>query len=72
LKHIEYGSEILKVIDHVAQLLDDAITAPYPKHWTAMKLLEGDSQINKLIIGRAANEQSSLLESYLMQHESAQ
>jgi len=71
LKHIEYGSEILKVIDHVAQLLDDAITAPYPKHWTAMKLLEGDSQINKLIIGRAANEQSSLLESYLMQHESA-
>ena len=71
LKHIEYGSEILKVIDHVAQLLDDAITAPYPKHWTAMKLLEGDSQINKLIIGRAANEQSSLLESYLRQHESA-
>ena len=71
LKHIEYGSEIEKVIDHVAQLLDDAMTAPYPKHWTAMKLLEGDTQINKMIMGRAAGEQSSSLESYLREHESA-
>ena len=71
LKHIEYGSEILKVIDHVAQLLDDSMTAPYPKHWTAMKLLEGDTQINKMIMGRAAGEQSSSLESYLREHESA-
>ena len=71
LKHIEYGSEILKVIDHVAQLLDDSLTAPYPKHWTAMKLLEGDTQINKLIMGRVGSEQSSSLESYLREHESA-
>ena len=33
------------------------LTAPYPKHWTAMKLLEGDTQINKMIMGRAAKEQ---------------
>src|SRR5208283_1395526 len=71
LKHIEYGSDIKKVIDHVAQLLDDAMTAPYPKHWTAMKLLEGDAQINKMIMGRAAGEQLSSLESYLREHESA-
>ena len=71
LKHIEYGTEVQKVIDHVAGLLDDAMTAPYPKHWTAMKLLEGDTQINKMIMGRAAGEQSSLLESYLREHESA-
>ncbi len=71
LKHIEYGSEILKVIDHVAQLLDDSLTAPYPKHWTAMKLLEGDTQINKLIMGRVASEQSSSLKTYLREHESA-
>jgi ferrous iron transport protein B len=71
LKHIEYGSEIQKVIDHVAQLLDDAMTAPYPKHWTAMKLLEGDGQINKMIMGRAAGEKLSSLESYLREHESA-
>ena len=47
------------------------MTAPYPKHWTAMKLLEGDTQINKMIMGRAAGEQSSSLESYLREHESA-
>ena len=71
LKHIEYGTEIQKVIDHVAALLDDAVTAPYPKHWTAMKLLEGDTQIHKMIMGRAADAQSSALESYLREHESA-
>jgi ferrous iron transport protein B len=71
LKHIEYGSEILKVIDHVAQLLDDSVTVPYPKHWTAMKLLEGDTQINKLIMGRTVSPQSSALESYLRENESA-
>ena len=71
VKHIEYGSEILKVIDHVEQLLDDSLTAPYPKHWTAMKLLEGDTQINKLILGRAGAKKSSSLDSYLREHESA-
>jgi ferrous iron transport protein B len=71
VKHIEYGSEIQKVIDHVEQLLDDSLTAPYPKHWTAMKLLEGDTQINKLIMGRMATGQLSSLESYLREHESA-
>ena len=71
LKHIEYGTEIQKVINRVEQLLDDSLTAPYPKHWTAMKLLEGDTQINKLIMGRIASEQSSLLASYLRDHESA-
>lgn len=71
LKHIEYGSDIKKVIDHVEQLLDDSLTAPYPKHWTAMKLLEGDKQINKLIMGRVPPGQSSSLDSYLRENESA-
>ena len=71
LKHIEYGSDIKKVIDHVEQLLDDSLTAPYPKHWTAMKLLEGDKQINKLIMGRVSPGQSSSLDSYLRENESA-
>jgi ferrous iron transport protein B len=71
LKHIEYGSDIKKVIDHVEQLLDDSLTAPYPKHWTAMKLLEGDKQINKLIMGRVPPRQSSSLDSYLRENESA-
>jgi len=71
VKHIEYGSEIKGVIDHVEGLLDDGITDPYPKHWTAMKLLEGDDQINKLIRGRMPAERWPALESYLRENESA-
>ena len=71
VKHIEYGSEIKGVIDHVERLLHDGVTAPYPKHWTAMKLLEGDGQINKLIRGRMPAERWPALESYLRENESA-
>jgi len=71
VKHIEYGTEIKGVIDHVEGLLDDGITDPYPKHWTAMKLLEGDDQINKLIRGRMPAERWPALESYLRENESA-
>ncbi len=71
VKHIEYGTEIQKVINHVAQLLDDSLTAPYPKHWTAMKLLEGDAQISRMITGRIPPGQSSSLDAYLRENESA-
>jgi ferrous iron transport protein B len=71
VKHIEYGSEIKRVIDHVEGLLDDGVTVPYPKHWAAMKLLEGDDQINKLIRGRMPVERWPALESYLRENESA-
>jgi len=71
VKHIEYGSEITEVIDHVNSLLDDGITGPYPKHWTAMKLLEGDEQINKMIRTRMTAERWPELDSYLIEHESA-
>jgi len=71
VKHIEYGSEITNVIDHVDSLLDDGITTPYPKHWTAMKLLEGDEQINKLVRARIPAERWPALDSYLREHESA-
>jgi len=71
VKHIEYGNEIEGVIDHVAGLLDDGVTAPYPKHWAAMKLLEGDGQINKLVKGRMPAERWPAIESYLRENESA-
>ena len=71
LKHIEYGTEMKKIIDHVDGLLDDSITTPYPRHWTAMKLLEGDTQINKLVMGRVSSEKFAALDSYLKANESA-
>ncbi|MBN1689487.1 MAG: ferrous iron transport protein B [Dehalococcoidia bacterium] len=71
VKHIEYGKEIKQTIDHVERLLDDSITEPYPRHWTAMKLLEGDEQIHKLIRGRMSKERWSTLEAYLRDNETA-
>ncbi len=71
LQHIEYGTDMKKIIDHVDGLLDDTITAPYPRHWTAMKLLEGDAQINKIVMGRASSEKFAILDSYLKTNESA-
>ncbi len=70
-KHVEYGKEINKVIKRVEELLDQEITTPYPVHWTAMKLLEGDEQINHLIQQRMPTERIGLLNAYLTQHESA-
>ena len=71
LKHIEYGTKTKGIIDHVDGLLDDSITAPYPRHWTAMKLLEGDNQIKKLIMERVSPEQFIALDPYLRENESA-
>jgi ferrous iron transport protein B len=71
LQHIEYGTEIKGVIDRVERLLEGSDTAPYPRHWTAMKLLEGDTQINKLVVGRVSPDQISSLDHYLKANESA-
>ena len=70
-QHIEYGTTMKEVINHVEGLLDDSITTPYPRHWTAMKLLEGDTQITKLVTGRVSSRQFSSLDSYLKANESA-
>jgi ferrous iron transport protein B len=71
VKHIEYGSDIKQVIDHVEGLLHDGVTNPYPRHWTAMKLLEGDDQIGKLVRGRMPGDRWPVLEAYLRENESA-
>ncbi|MGA8848230.1 MAG: ferrous iron transport protein B [Dehalococcoidia bacterium] len=71
VRHVESDSEIKAVIDHVEELLTDGSIAPYPGHWAAMKLLEGDEQINKLVRQRLSQTQWSTLESFLKEHESA-
>jgi len=69
--HVEYGSEISADIAHIEGLLTDADTSPYPRHWAAMKLLEGDSQINKLLHDRLPPDRRAELESFLTDKESA-
>ena len=69
--HVEYGSEISGDIAHIEGLLTDADTSPYPRHWAAMKVLEGDSQINKLLHDRLPPDRQAELESFLSDKESA-
>ena len=71
LQHIEYGTAVKGTITRVEELLADTDTAPYPKHWTAMKLLEGDTQIIKLVMERLPKQQASLMDPYLKANESA-
>ena len=69
--HVEYGSEISGDIAHIEGLLTDADTSPYPRHWAAMKVLEGDSQINKLLHDRLPQDRQAELDSFLSDKESA-
>ena len=69
--HVEYGSEISADIAHIEGLLTDEDTSPYPRHWAAMKILEGDSQINKLLHDRLSRDRQEELDSFLSDKESA-
>jgi len=69
--HVEYGSEISADIAHIEGLLTDEDTSPYPRHWAAMKILEGDSQINKLLHDRLSRDRQAELDSFLSDKESA-
>lgn len=71
IRHIEFGSAIEHVIDRVAELLTPDIIAPYPQHWTAMKLLEGDEQIKRMVRARITPEKRPRLEVLLRANESA-
>ncbi len=71
IKHVEYGSDIKKVIDDLESLLDSVVTDPYPRHWAAMKLLEGDNQISKLIEERVPAADWKQFESFLRENENA-
>jgi len=69
--HVEYGSEISGDIAHIERVLTDEDTSPYPRHWAAMKVLEGDSQINKLLRDRLPHDRQAELDSFLSDKESA-
>jgi len=69
--HIEAGKDIEADIAHVEESLTYEDTAPYPRHWAAMKLLEGDSQIGKLLNDRLPPDRRAELDSFLSERESA-
>lgn len=71
LKHIESGSATEGEIAEVVQLLTEEDTAPYPRHWAATKLLEGDEQINKLVRQRVPGSRWTGIDSVLRSKEGA-
>ncbi len=70
-KHIESGTGIEAQIAEVMQLLTGEDTAPYPRHWAATKLLEGDDQINRLLRERVPEGRWSAIDSVLTSKEAA-
>ena len=38
-----------EVLDSLCQLVSDSVPAPYPSDWVALKLLEGDAEITKMM-----------------------
>ncbi len=71
VRHIEAGSETEGDITRIAQLLTDEDTDPYPRHWAATKLLEGDEQINKLLRERVSEGRWTEIDAFLTDKESA-
>jgi ferrous iron transport protein B len=69
VKHIEADSEVKNTISRIEGLITDETTTPYPRHWAATKLLEGDSQISKLVRERLSQKQLSELDSFLRDQE---
>lgn len=71
VRHIESGSETEADITRIARLLKDEDTDPYPRHWSATKLLEGDEQINRLLQGRVPEDRWSEIDAFLKDRELA-
>lgn len=71
VKHIEYGSNVRFTIDRVAEQLTPEIITPYPQHWTAMKLLEGDEQIRQMVKARTPADKRPRLKVLLRANEQA-
>ncbi len=71
VKHIESGSDTEDDITRVADLLTDEDAAPYPRHWAATKLLEGDEQINRLLAERVSGARWAAIDGFLEKKESA-
>ena len=52
-------------------LIDGYVPEPYPRHWVALKLLEGDSEITEMMHRRAPKENWDRVQQILHQHEDA-
>ena len=60
-----------EVLEQIEQLVAPAVPEPYPLHWTALKLLEGDREMTALVRERLSPEGWEQAHHVLMAHEDA-
>jgi ferrous iron transport protein B len=59
------------VLTQIQQIISGQVPAPYPEDWVALKLLEGDREITRMMRERLSPEKWQQVHSILMEHEDA-
>ncbi|MCR4404396.1 MAG: ferrous iron transport protein B [Candidatus Acetothermia bacterium] len=59
------------VLEELERLIADAVPEPYPNDWVALKLLEGDEELTRMIREQLAPERWEEVHSILRRHEDA-
>jgi ferrous iron transport protein B len=59
------------ILDEILQDIRDYVPAPYPESWVALKLLEGDKEITRLMQKELPAERWNTVHSLLRQHDDA-
>ena len=59
------------VLAHLQKIIAEQVPEPYPENWVALKLLEGDREITRIMQERLSPEKWEQVHSILMKHEDA-
>jgi ferrous iron transport protein B len=59
------------VLAHLQKIIAEQVPEPYPEDWVALKLLEGDREITRIMQERLSPEKWEQVHSILMKHEDA-
>ncbi len=61
----------LAVLEEMHRLIEPAVPEPYPTRWAALKVLEGDREMTRLVRDRLSPEQWEAVHQILLAHEDA-
>jgi ferrous iron transport protein B len=65
----EIRADHREVLQEIKSLIQDSLPAEYPAYWAATKMLEGDSEIEKLVKNCLTPEQWQTVASILKEHD---
>jgi ferrous iron transport protein B len=67
----EIRADHRQVLDEIERLIDGCVPEPYPQDWVALKLLEGDREITRMMQKCLAGEQWRRVHDVLRAHDDA-